>query len=89
MDPDVLPTRIALGLEGALSDAPGSDTGTVNSRIESIPALIVISVRENADVIVRTYDAPAVNAEAVLIIASAPLVVDSVIERIFTLSLVS
>ena len=89
LDPDVLPTRIALGLEGALSDAPGSDTGTVNSRIESIPALIVISVRENADVIVRTYDAPAVNAEAVLIIASAPLVVDSVIERIFTLSLVS
>ena len=85
----VLPARTALGLEGAFSDVPGSDTGTVNSRIESIPAFIVISVRENADVIVRTYDAPAVNAEAVLITASDPLVVDSVIDEIFTLSFVS
>ena len=39
---------------GALSDAPGRVVGTVNSRIESTPALIVISVIESADVIVRT-----------------------------------
>jgi hypothetical protein len=78
----------AFGLDGALSDAPLRVTGTENSRIESIPALIVISVVERADVIVRTYDAPAVSAVAVVIDAMRGLV-DPVIDAMRTLSLVA
>ena len=82
------PAITALGLDGALSDAPLRVTGTENSRIESIPALIVISVVERADVIVRTYDAPAVRAIEVLTVAIFA-VVDPVMDEIRTLSLVA
>lgn len=47
-------TITAFGLDGALSDAPARLTGTANSRMESMPALIVISVVDRAEVIVRT-----------------------------------
>ena len=52
----VLPveTITAFGLDGALSEVPETFIGTANSRIESIPALIVISVDDRAEVIVRT-----------------------------------
>ena len=86
VDPDA--TITALGLAGALSDAPLRVTGTENSLIESIPALIVISVVERADVIVRTYDAPAVRAVDVFTVAILG-VVDPVIDAIRTLSLVA
>jgi hypothetical protein len=78
----------AVGLDGALSDAPLSGTGAENSRIESIPALIVISVVERADVIVRIYDAPAVRAVAVVTVATRGLVAP-VIVAIRILSLVA
>ena len=80
-------TITALGLDGALRTAHLTVTGTANSRIESIPALIVISVVERADVIVRTYEAPAMSGALVSSTAimglSAP-----VMESTFTLSLV-
>lgn len=78
-------------LVGALSDVPGRFTGTVNSRIESTHALIVISVIESADVIVRTYEAQAVSGVAVWITAAesdAP-VLGPEIEVILMLSLVA
>lgn len=81
----------ALGLVGALSDAPARVTGTVNSRIESTPALIVISVIESADVIVRTYEAQAVSGVAVWMTAAesdAP-VLGTEIDAILILSLVA
>jgi hypothetical protein len=78
----------AVGFDGALNDAPESVTGTENSRIESIPALIVISVVERADVMVSTYDAPAVRELAILTIAIIGLV-EPVIDTTLTLSLVA
>lgn len=78
----------ALGLAGALRTIPGILRGTVNSRIESTQALIVWFVSDKAEVIVSTYDAPGVNGEAVIIVATDLLLLP-VIDAILTLSLVA
>lgn len=82
-------TMTAVGFGGADNDEPDNVAEVVNSRIESTPALIVISVIERADVIVTTYDAPAERLPAVVIVAIEVDVVDPVIEAILTLSLVA
>ena len=81
-------TITALGFAGAERVAPVRLIGAVNSRIESTHALIVISVSERADVIVRTYDAPAVRVPAVMIVAIEG-VVDPVIDETLILSLLA
>ena len=61
--------RVAVGFGAALRTTGGlSVLGAANSRIESIPALIVVSESESAAVIVRIYDAPAINDESVVIV---------------------
>jgi hypothetical protein len=82
-------TITALGFGGADNDEPDKVAEVVNSRIESTPALIVISVIESADVIVTTYEAPAVRLPIVVIVAIEEDNVDPVIEAILTLSLVA
>lgn len=87
----VLPvvTITALGFGGAESDEPDRVAEVVNSRIESTPALIVISVKERAEVIVTIYDAPALRLLAVIIVALLVVRVEPVIVAILILSFVA
>jgi hypothetical protein len=82
-------TITALGFGGALSTTGDGNIGAINSRIESTPALIVISVVESADVIVITYDEPEVSVPAVLMTAVDIPTVEPVIDDILTLSFVA
>lgn len=82
-------TITALGFGGADRDDPDRVAEVVNSRIESTPALIVISVVERADVIVTTYDAPALRVPAVVITAIAGEDIEPVIDATLMLSLVA
>lgn len=60
--------RVAVGFGAALRIGDLRLVGAENSRIESIPALIVVSESESAAVIVRIYEAPAINDESVVIV---------------------
>lgn len=60
--------RVAVGFGAALRTGGLRLVGAANSRIESIPALIVVSESESAAVIVRIYEAPAINDESVVIV---------------------
>jgi len=60
--------RVAVGFGAALRTGDLRLVGAANSRIESIPALIVVSERESAAVMVRIYEAPAINDESVVIV---------------------